>query len=149
MHVPEAGALLVEAVVAAQPVALGCRDVGRLDLVGGHHGQRGHGVVRRRRAHDGQQARPSMGVAGASGVAPAAAREGLEELHVRFGRAELVGQVRLHELAGASRRQRVGDGRQRHRELALNVAVLLRVGGQLALGEGAGLPATVEGVVSK
>ena len=73
-------------------------------------------------------------------------REGLEELRVGFGRAELVGQVRLHEVAGASRRQRVGDGRQRHRELPLNVAVLLRVGGQLALGEGAGFPATVKGV---
>ena len=73
-------------------------------------------------------------------------RERLEELDVGFGRAELVGQVRLHEVAGTPGRQGVGDGRQRHRELPLNVAVLLRVGSQLALGEGAGFPATVKGV---
>ena len=65
---------------------------------------------------------------------------------MRLGRAELVGQVRLHELAGAPGRERVGDGRQRDRELPLDVPVLLRVGGELALGEGAGFPATVKGV---
>ena len=38
---------------------------------------------------------------------------------------------------------------QGEREPPLNVAVLLRVGGQFALGEGAGFPATVEGCVSR
>jgi hypothetical protein len=75
--------------------------------------------------------------------------EGLEELRMRFGRPELVGEVRLHELAGVPRRERAGDSRQRHRELALNVTVLLRVGGQLTFGEGAGFPATVERVAQQ
>ena len=61
VDVPEAGALLVEPVVTAQPVGLRARDVRRLDLVGGDHGQGGRGVVRRRGAHDREQRRRRRG----------------------------------------------------------------------------------------
>ena len=105
VHVPEAGALVVEAVVAAQAVALGaprCRRPGPRRRPPWPSAATGSldAVVRTTASKAAVE-----GVAGASGAAPAAAREGLEELHVRLGRAELVGQVRLHELTSAPGRQ--------------------------------------------
>ena len=106
----------------------------------------GRRIVGRRGAHERQQRRRRRRGRHV-GRGAGRLREGLEELAraapaTRARRRGWPPRVRGPGPSGKRRR----DGRQRHRELALDVPVLLRVGGQLALGEGAGLPATVEGV---
>ena len=86
------------------------------------------------------------GVAGASGAAPAALANDSNSWTCGSGKPSSSERFASTNVAGAPFGQRRRDRRQRHRELALDVPILLRVGSQLALGEGSGFPTTVKGV---
>ena len=99
-----------------------------------------------RRAHDGEQRRRRRRGA----ARPAWRRTAAAKLSKSCvcGSGEPSSSARFASTSSRARPggSAVGDGRQRDRELPLDVAVLLRIGGQLTLGEGAGFPATVKGV---
>jgi len=129
VHVPELGPGVGEAVEAAQPVRLGPRHLGRLQLVARDHTHgEGRTTIGRRVVQRDERGRGGVADVGTD---PTALRNPASSS--TCGRAsQVVSEARLDGVASGAGRTGVHDVPQGERELSLEVLVLGAVGGELA-----------------